>query len=133
MYWAGTQPYDLAKLHEGYGPVVRVSPNELSFNTAQAWRDIYGHRTDGRTSFVKDPRHYGPTIPGESHIINTNDEDHSRVRRILAHSFSDKALKEQETLLQRWAGVLVKQLGKQCEGQGGSAKVDLVSWYNFTT
>lgn len=40
------------------GPVVRLSPNELSFNSVQAWEDIYGHRL-GRTNMAKDPIHVG--------------------------------------------------------------------------
>lgn len=31
----------LKALHDIYGPVVRVAPNELSFITAEAWKDIY--------------------------------------------------------------------------------------------
>lgn len=33
---------EVKKLHDKYGSVVRVSPNELSFNSVQAWEDIYG-------------------------------------------------------------------------------------------
>jgi hypothetical protein len=31
-------------LHEKYGPVVRISPDELSFTEPYAWEQIYGHR-----------------------------------------------------------------------------------------
>lgn len=34
----------MLKLHEKYGPVVRISPNELSYTDAQAWKDIYGYQ-----------------------------------------------------------------------------------------
>jgi hypothetical protein len=40
------------------GPIVRLSPNELSFNSVQAWEDIYGHRL-GRPNMAKDPIHVG--------------------------------------------------------------------------
>jgi len=45
-------------LHDKYGPIVRLSPNELSFNTVDAWEDIYGHR-HGRPNMAKDPIHVG--------------------------------------------------------------------------
>lgn len=32
------------ELHEKYGPVVRFAPNEITYISAQAWKDIYGHR-----------------------------------------------------------------------------------------
>ena len=130
MIWAGDMPSTMLSLHEKYGPVVRTTPTTLSYNCPEAWKDIYGHRFGGKQSFVKDPEHYGPTKSGESSIINTSDEDHSRVRRILANSFSDKALKEQEPLLQHWAELLVEKLRMRAE-KGES--VDMASYYNFTT
>lgn len=32
---------DLLSIHEKYGPVVRIAPDELSFVNAQAIQDIY--------------------------------------------------------------------------------------------
>ena len=32
------------RLHEKYGEVVRIGPNELSFITETAWKDIYMYR-----------------------------------------------------------------------------------------
>jgi len=40
----GRLPLENKKLHDKYGSVVRVSPNELAFNSVGAWEDIYGHR-----------------------------------------------------------------------------------------
>ena len=34
-------------LHEKYGEVVRIAPNELSFIGDQAWKDIYMHKQVG--------------------------------------------------------------------------------------
>lgn len=30
------------RLHDKYGAVIRIAPNIISFNDAQAWEDIYG-------------------------------------------------------------------------------------------
>jgi hypothetical protein len=35
---------DVKLWHDKYGPVIRVTPTELSFNSVAAWEDIYGHR-----------------------------------------------------------------------------------------
>ena len=32
-------------LHDIYGPVVRIAPNELSFISPKAWNDIYSDKT----------------------------------------------------------------------------------------
>ncbi|KAK0116595.1 hypothetical protein ONS96_012452 [Cadophora gregata f. sp. sojae] len=37
----GHLPYAISALHERYGPIVRVSPSEISFITETAWTDIY--------------------------------------------------------------------------------------------
>jgi hypothetical protein len=39
------------------GDVVRWGPNELSFANADAWKDIYDRRKDGKI-LVKDPLFY---------------------------------------------------------------------------
>ncbi|KAL8847977.1 MAG: hypothetical protein Q9221_006993 [Calogaya cf. arnoldii] len=58
---------DTKALHDQYGPVVRISPNQLSFITAGAWKDIYGLKSD-RTEFAKDPHFYEP----DSNILGRN-------------------------------------------------------------
>lgn len=40
------------ELHEKYGPVVRVAPDELSYVTEGAWKTIYGQRS---VEMAKDP------------------------------------------------------------------------------
>jgi hypothetical protein len=40
----GNQHLYYRSLHEKYGPVVRVSPNELSFISVEAREEIYGLR-----------------------------------------------------------------------------------------
>jgi len=71
----GTENVDIKAIHDQYGHVVRIAPNALSFNTAQAWKgemtrmeyilmfktknyqDIYGLKKD-RTELAKDPSFY---------------------------------------------------------------------------
>jgi len=38
----GTIVYDIKALHDKYGDVVRVAPNELSYVNPDAWQEIYG-------------------------------------------------------------------------------------------
>ena len=65
------------------------------------------------------------------HILNANDADHSRIRKLFAHSFSEKALAEQEVLVQSYVDVLIKQLRKQTD-LNESSVVDLSTWSGFT-
>ncbi|KAH0273615.1 benzoate 4-monooxygenase cytochrome P450, partial [Aureobasidium melanogenum] len=131
MLWTGSEAITMQKLHETYGSVVRVAPRELSFNNAAAWKAIYGHNTGGKTrTFEKDPRFYTTNPQSTRHIGTADDPNHTRQRRILANSFSDKALRDQEPLLKQWAGLMVTKL-KEVEAAGKA--VDMVAYYNFTT
>lgn len=117
--------------HDKYGPVVRVMPNELSFNTAKAWEDIYGHRV-GMANMDKDPIHVGAVeaIPGATNLTMAPDLHHARQRRALAHAFSKQALLEQEPILKGYVNLFVKRL-REMAHRGEAA--NMVSWYNFCT
>lgn len=38
----GILPFKTKELHDKYGSVVRIAPDELSYNTSEAWQDICG-------------------------------------------------------------------------------------------
>ncbi|KAI0894235.1 putative cytochrome P450 monooxygenase [Annulohypoxylon nitens] len=115
------------ELHLKYGPVVRIAPDELSFTEARAWKDIYGHR-QGIPEFPKDSSQTFTDDPAHPHIIAAPREQHSKLRKLLSHGFSEKALREQEGVLNTYAMKLINALRSRiCE------PVDLVKWYNFTT
>ncbi|KAJ0120937.1 benzoate 4-monooxygenase cytochrome P450 [Diaporthe amygdali] len=90
----------MLKLHQKYGPVVRVAPNELSFNTAQSWRDIYEKRK-GQETFIKSDFYDGGNFAAEAHsIVSVRDPDeHAHMRRYLREAFSDRSLRDQEHLI----------------------------------
>jgi len=116
----------LPRLHAKYGPVVRIAPNELSYTTATAWKTIYGHRGE---EMAKDLQGAGLTRPpnGEHGILTADRENHARMRRLISHAFSDKALREQEGFLQEYVGLLIKGLMEHA----GKGSVDLVMRYNW--
>ena len=92
----GTTATNVLELHEKYGEVVRLSPNEVSFISGEtAWQDIYGFRTGkhrGQLTMQKDPGWYIQPPSGSKSIIIANDEDHSRFRKTFSHAFREKAL-----------------------------------------
>ena len=132
----GRLPADVLSLHEAYGPVVRIRPNELAFANAPAWQDIYGHKVAGKRAGlapgVKELPKYQlfykahPRQP--SSLVTALQDDHSKWRRITAPGFSDKSLKGQEPLVMRYVDLLMMRL-KERTGE----VVDLMVWYNWTT
>lgn len=128
----GKQHSIIKDLHDKYGDVVRIAPNALVYRAAPAWKDIYGHRKKGHKIFLKDPALYAPTPNGVNAIITANDHEHSRMRRLLTHAFSSKALQEQEGILHVYADLLIDKLNGLF-GDSNSPVVDLTRWLNFTT
>ena len=117
-------------LHEQYGEVVRIHPNELSFAGHAAWQDIYGCRPELRKPDVGTILHPNG-IPPLPLVIDT--KDHSRQKRILNHAFSERALKSQEFLLHKHTDILVSRLTDHIRQQNGSSEIDICSWYYRTT
>jgi cytochrome P450 len=132
LYWTSTgqNQYKLKELHDKYGEVIRISPTALVYRSAQAWKDIYGHRKSGGGSFLKDPKFYirGPNGPN---LLNADEADHARGRRLLSHAFSERALRDQEGLVQSYVDLLVERLNGEINAARES--VDMTQWYNFTT
>lgn len=116
-------------MHERYGEVVRIAPGELSFISETAWKEIYAYHS-GRPAWIKAARR--PPFPNNIEpIFTTSDAAHTRQRRLLAHAFSEKALKEQEGIIIKYVDLLVERLGEQVKI--GQNPVDMVSWFNHTT
>lgn len=53
--WRGTLHFDVKVLHDRYGSIVRIAPDELAFIDPSAWKDIYGHSTKAREAPGPDP------------------------------------------------------------------------------
>lgn len=129
----GELQHYIVELHEQYGEVVRVLPNELSFSSADSWKDIYGHRKAGQPGLDKFTQFYGhPFSNGVQDIVMSDDVTHSRMRRVFANAFSDRALKMQEPLFLTYVDRLVENLTKTIVEEPNH-KFNMVMMYNFTT
>jgi cytochrome P450 len=115
----------LHEAHLKYGPVIRVAPNELSFVEAQAWKDIYS-RT--KPEFEKHPSTTFSDDPAHPSILSAPTAQHVKLRRILSHAFSDKALYGQEAVINKYVMSLVDRLQNQ-----GPESLDIVRWFNVRT
>ncbi|KAK9773833.1 putative Cytochrome P450 ClCP1 [Seiridium cardinale] len=126
----GGLAWHVAELHERYGPVVRITPGELSFLEPEAWRDVYTARPSGE-HLEKYIPFYRPAGTSSRSIVSAEKEEHSMVRKLLAPSFSDKAMREVEPTVGRYVDSLLRQVTRVCDD--GKAAVNMRDWYNFTT
>lgn len=117
--------------HDKYGPVVRLGPEIMSYTNPEAQKDVCGHRTATHKANLKDFTFFAKEVNGVPSLVSIEDhEEHGRVRRIFSNAFSDKALKEQESLIRKYADKLVDSLMKQVEA---GKTPDMVKMYNCTT
>ncbi|CAG8880804.1 unnamed protein product [Penicillium salamii] len=124
----GTLPFDMLEMHKRYGDIVRIAPDELAFSHPDAWQEIMGHRK-GQPEFTKATWFYRPVEDQPTHVVNATREQHGRLRRQLAHGFSEKAMRDQEPLIRGYVDLLLERLDGFCTGDS----VALSDWYNFTT
>ncbi|KAI1121880.1 benzoate 4-monooxygenase cytochrome P450 [Nemania abortiva] len=97
----GRQPFKMLELHNKYGHVVRIAPNEVSFSSAQSWKDIYGSRP-GHKTFTKS-EFYGTGSFANTGVVSLSNERkphvHKEMRGYLAGAFSDRSVLEQEAIV----------------------------------
>ncbi|KAI0407184.1 putative cytochrome P450 [Xylaria palmicola] len=117
--------------HKKYGPVFRVSPNELSFASVNSWKDIYGHATGQRQTLVKSEFYemYGAGFDSLCIGSERNPQKHRKMKQSLSAAFSTKALREQEAIVADQINQFVERIGK--EGRPGSGGLDMTKWYEM--
>lgn len=128
----GTLVQKVQVFHEKYGEMVRIGPNEISCINAQAWQDIYGGHKPGQ-NFGKNPIWMSRSQNSSNSILSANDADHHRIRRLILHAFSEKALREQEPIIQEYITTLIRRLNDQVNAGWGCAVVDMIEWFSWTT
>ncbi|KAJ8127520.1 hypothetical protein O1611_g6117 [Lasiodiplodia mahajangana] len=127
MFCSGNAHRCLLALHNRYGPVVRLGPNELSYTEPRAWADIMGRRKTGPAENPKAPWYCHPE---GKHIAAAPYEDHSRMRRILSPAFSGSALIQQETLILNYVSLFMNRLHEMSATEA-TASIDIRLWFNF--
>ena len=97
---------DLTEMHEKYGDVVRVGPNEVSCVSVQSWKTIHGFGD----YFLRDPQLTALFPASADNLGSPNRQSHRLFRNLIAPVFSDRALAAQEPEIVSWADKLVAAL-----------------------
>ncbi|KAI5797553.1 cytochrome P450 [Geopyxis carbonaria] len=131
-YWvSGHYPHHVLHLHSVYGPIVRLSPYQVSFSTATSWKTIYGHVSASHPAFLKSAEFYNADPANASSVANVRDPaKHARLRKLLSNAFSAKSVTEQEPAVHAYMDDLVARIGRDAAGPGGA---EMVHEYNKTT
>lgn len=118
----------ILELHEQYGDIVRIAPDQLSYLTPDAWKEIMGHRKNGSGENGKDPLFYHSS---RGSIIGADKANHSRFRRILSHGFSAQAMLDQQPLICSYVDLFIRRMHEASEA--GTGPIDIAAWFNYTT
>lgn len=124
----GTLTMEMLDVHNKYGMVVRIAPNELAFADPLAWRDIM-QTTKGVPEMGKWAEYYRPRANHPGSIFNAPAEEHARLRKQLASGFSERSMRAQAHIFRDYMDLLIRRLRQNCQ----NGPLDMVDWYNFTT
>jgi cytochrome P450 len=126
---SGNYHRTLHKLHNCYGPVVRVAPDELVFTNAEAWKDVYGNLKIAKSGkWTRQEEEHHPIS-----IVSTDEQTHLRNRRALTGAFTEHAICEHASVLESLVGTMITKFKESTIVGDGRAVVDVTDWLSFLT
>jgi len=112
--WNARSIHSIHKLHLKHGPVVRVGPNEVSFNSLSALRTIYGAGSGWeRTSFYRMFDAYGrPNL-----FTFASGKDHRERKKLVSHIYANQTVlgTEFSKLVQKKVAGFMRMLEREPE------------------
>ena len=115
-------------LHAQYGSIVRIAPDEIATTSSGAWKDTYATKP----LMPKDPFSQTPPMNGAESLFTAAGETHHRIRKTFINAFSDRALKDQSSIIDSYANLLMTRLRREI-GKSPEGKVDMAKYYGYAT
>jgi cytochrome P450 len=132
--WSGWLHRDVRILHQHYGDIVRIAPNELSFARTDAWNDIYSNF--GAANAFPKSKVWHDKQPGRPmSVLNAIDpRTYARFRRAIDLGFTERAVLMQESIVQEYVEKFISKIRAMADANLNKATVvNLVQWYNYVT
>ncbi|KAJ3574919.1 hypothetical protein NP233_g1441 [Leucocoprinus birnbaumii] len=121
LWMGGGLVKQLEKLHEKYGPVVRIGPNQLHFNDPQAFSDIYGVGT----KMTKPAAYYDCFNERQSSFGYSDPKTAKNRRDILLPLFSRRSILKLEWVIQKSIDRLINSLSTYAKPERRPANLHL--------
>ncbi|KAI1396672.1 putative cytochrome P450 [Hypoxylon fuscum] len=119
----GRRPKWVHSLHERYGPIVRISPREVSVQDPSATQQMYAVKGE----FLKSPW-YKDLIPGLDNVFSTIDVNyHRRHRRLLASAMSETGLVAHKATVEAKVRMTIERIAEEMEERGA----DVFRWFLY--
>ncbi|KXX72952.1 Pisatin demethylase [Madurella mycetomatis] len=129
---AGDYQKTIKKLHEQYGPVVRIGPNTLDIDYPELIRTIYS--TDGRWHKTEFYHNNSAIVNGRItyHIFSTTDQvEHARMKRPVVKYFSQGACLDLEPHMDGVISDFIKHLDQRFASPGSLKACNLGEWVAY--
>ncbi|KAI1856947.1 uncharacterized protein JN550_013549 [Neoarthrinium moseri] len=115
-------------MHQKYGPIVRISPEEVAIADPAAFQEI--HRIG--SGYLKSPWYSSFRAGDSADVFSMRDpHDHAQRRRLLAPLFSNSAI------MQNWDAVIVDKISvavnKMKDQLSRDGQIDVFKWWTLMT
>lgn len=108
------------------GEVVRIAPNDLSFNTTTAARNIYSHAVHSRPVLLKSADYERTEAPSIATVQSPS--EHRRQRAHLSNAFSAEAVRQKEDNVFRYLDRTIEILQSHGYQTGGLDVIPIYTW-----
>ncbi|KAG5945077.1 hypothetical protein E4U59_006444 [Claviceps monticola] len=127
QWFYGRQTYYIHDLHEKYGPIVRVAPNQVAVADLETVKSIYTIKeTYRKTKF------YELLVSRSDHtVFSTADvEHHRKLRRLMASQMSESSLKSMLPQITSHVKLAIQRMKEESKDRG---VIDVFKWCLFMT
>ncbi|KAI0198135.1 cytochrome P450 [Astrocystis sublimbata] len=122
----GRKPAYIHNLHQKYGPIVRIRPQEVYIQDVDAAQQIFKIKNE----FPK-AKWYSDFIPFGQSVFSTRDiQMHRRLRRLLSSPLSESGLKQFQPQIEQKVNLAIERMGEEAKTRGA---VDIFKWWLFMT
>ncbi|KAF7519363.1 hypothetical protein G7054_g13113 [Neopestalotiopsis clavispora] len=118
----GRRPKWVQSLHEKYGPIVRISPTEASFQDVTTTREMY--RVKGE--YLKG-EFYDKLANGQVSVFSTRDTGiHKRQRRLLSSEMSESSLQKHLPVVETKVRLAIQRMQEEMQQRNTT---DVFHWF----
>ncbi|KAL5333391.1 cytochrome P450 [Aspergillus crustosus] len=123
VWLAGGRPQYVHSLHQKYGPIVRVTPDEVDISDISTAREI--HRVGSKFRKSQFYRKLGPI---ENLFTTTDPKFHANRRRLLAPFFAESSISKLEPIVLDKVRLTVQKIRDEMKTQGHA---DVFKWWTL--
>ncbi|KAI3394048.1 hypothetical protein diail_3267 [Diaporthe ilicicola] len=125
LWLGGSKTQYVHALHEKYGPIVRISPNEVDVLDIPAAKEIHSVKA----TYAKAPWYRTFATPGTENVFSTTDiEFHRRHRRLLQGPLSETNLKVFHPVVEQRVELAIQRMKEETKTRGAT---DVLKWFLF--